>query len=107
MKRSIVGFTLILLQLLIVKPFAQSWECEKCPPRSIGLFDCDVQVPQPAWGDPLSLGDWLEFSFIASGIHEELFNNDPSRDCLSFYDGQFVLAADTVPDFDSVSYQIN
>jgi hypothetical protein len=107
MKRSIVGLTLVLLQLLIVKPFAQSWECEKCPPRSIGLFDCDVQVPQPAWGDPLSLGDWLEFSFIASGIHEELFNNDPSRDCLSFYDGQFVLAADTVPDFDSVSYQIN
>jgi hypothetical protein len=86
---------------------SQSWECENCPRRSIGLFDCDVQVPQPSWGDPLSLGDWLEFNFIASGINAELFSNDPSKDCLSFYDGQFVIAADSLPDFDSLSYQIS
>ncbi len=86
---------------------AQDWECEECPRRTIGLFDCDVQVPQPTWGGTISLSEWLEFNFIASGINAEIFSNDPSRDCLSFYDGQFVLAAESMPDFDSLSYQTN
>jgi hypothetical protein len=102
-------FTFILMiQLLgVLKTSAQNWECEECPPRSIGLFDCEVQVPQPSWGQSLTLGDWLEFSFVGHGISEELFLNDPSKSCLSFYDGQFVLAADSLPDFDSVSYQVS
>ena len=99
--------TLIFFLSLTGYLLSQEWECQKCPRRSIGLFDCDVQIPQPSWGSQLSLSDWLEFNFIGGGIHAELFSNDPSRDCLSFYDGQFVLAADSLPDFDSLSYQIS
>ncbi len=107
MRTYLMFFSIFLVCLLQLESFAQEWECEECPRRSIGLFDCDVQVLQPSWGDSLSLNDWLEFNFIAGGIHEEMIYNDPSRDCLSFYDGQFVLQAENMPDFDSMSYQIN
>jgi hypothetical protein len=105
--KHVIYFIIILLQLPSINSLAQGWECNDCPRRSLGLFDCDVQVPQPSWGDPLTLGDWLEFNFVAAGIHSELMDKDPSRDCLSFYDGQFVLEAETNPEFDSASYKIS
>jgi hypothetical protein len=88
---------------------AQSWECENCPKRSVGLFDIDNQVPKPVWGGGgnLTIGDWITFYFVAGGINEVLMYQDPSSECLTFYDGQFVLAMDSlnIPE-DSLYYQV-
>ena len=94
-----------ILIIPISQLHALDWECEKCPPRTVALYDCDVQVAKPAWGDSsLDLTDWLSMFFVAGGIHSKLVNEDPSSECISFYDGQFVNAADSLGDIDSLSY---
>jgi hypothetical protein len=67
---------------------SSGWECEKCPRRDVALFDLDVRVPQPGPGDSLSIADWLRLFLVAGGVHDKLVNEDPSKSCISFYDGQ-------------------
>ena len=95
----------LIVSLICSRGFAQDWECEECPPRSLGLYDCDVQVSKPSWGDPtLSLNQWVSMFFVASGIHEKLAVNDPSSDCFFIIDGQFVNQADSLGSLDSLSH---
>ena len=84
---------------------AQEWECEACPPRSLGLYDCDVQVPKPTWLTPvLSLEEWISMFFTAAGIHEKLAVDDPSSECFFIIDGLFINQADSLGSLDSLSY---
>lgn len=79
--------------------FSQGWECEECPKRNIGLFDLDVWVENPAAKDSSITGqiayqNWVELFMVASGVHEVLFNEDPSKECLTYFDGQMSVLLD-------------
>lgn len=100
--------TLLLLGL-IYPAFSQGWECEECPERDIGLFDLDVWIENPAKSDSTDIGnkkykDWVQLFMVAGGIHNTLFNNDPSKECLNYYDGQMTVIS-TIEDFDEQNYQ--
>lgn len=99
-RNDIISFTILLL--LSFSMLAQDWECKDCPKRKIGLFDLDVWVKNPA-NNPsdISQSDWAEMFMVAGGIHHALFNNDPSRECLNYYDGQMAVIAD----LDEQNYQ--
>jgi len=93
MKRSLV---LVILILMAHPVFSQGWECQDCPKRNAGLFDLDVRVENPIKDSPTYSGnrqyqDWVEFFMIAGGVHQVLFNEDPSKDCLYYYDGQMTM----------------
>jgi hypothetical protein len=87
--------------------FSQGWECKECPKRDIGLFDLDVWVPNPAELDSSIIGRidsqyWVELFMVAGGVHEVLFNQDPSKECLKYYDGQMsVLLSWDLEDYTS------
>lgn len=86
--------TLILIMLCFsFSVFSQSWECKECPKRNIGLFDLNVQIENPAETDSSITGqigyqNWVELFMVAGGVHLALFNEDPSKECLNYYDGQ-------------------
>jgi hypothetical protein len=92
MKMTRISLVLIILCFSFTV-FSQSWECKKCPKRDIGLFDLDVQIANPAETDSSITGqiayqNWVELFMVAGGVHLALFNEDPSKECLSYYDGQ-------------------
>ena len=67
---------------------AQDWECENCPKRSVARFDMDVQISEAEWqemGRPMI--DYADLYFIAGGVFNALFNDDPSRPCIRFTEG--------------------
>jgi len=76
--------------------FGQDWECEDCPKRDIGLFDLDVWVDNPTETDSSPVGQklyqtWVELFRVAGGIHYALFEDDPSNECIHYYDGQMSM----------------
>ena len=97
MKYSII-FTVILL-CFSFPVFSQGWEFKECPKRDIGLFDLDVWVPNPAETDSSITGqiahqNWVELFMVAGGVHQVLFNVDPRKECLTYYDGQMAVLSD-------------
>lgn len=85
-------FTVIML-CLSIPILPQGWECKDCPKRDIGLFDLDVWVEDPLTGGENYINsklhqDWVELFMVAGGIHDVLFNEDPSKECITYYDGQ-------------------
>ncbi len=91
--KNIISFTLLLFFFHSV--LAQDWECKDCPKRKIGLFDLDVWVKNPAnFPSDISQSNWVEMFMVAGGIHDALFNDDPSKECLNYYDGQMAVIAD-------------
>jgi len=86
--------------------FGQDWECEDCPKRHVGLFDLDVWVENPLDTDPSPAGQklyqtWVELFQVAGGIHHALFENDPSKECIHYYDGQMAM----ISGLDEPTYQ--
>ena len=70
----------------------QGWECQECPKRDLAFFEFDIwQKTAPAPGSGLDQGDWLKMFMVADGVLDALFNEDPSKGCINFYDGQTVL----------------
>ena len=97
MKHSVI-FSVILL-CFTYSLLSQGWECKECPKRNIGLFDLDVWIKNPAEKDSSYTGqrqyqNWVELFMVAGGVHEVLFNEDPSKECLTYYDGQMAVLAD-------------
>jgi hypothetical protein len=86
--------------------YPQAWECELCPPRNVGIYDLDVQVPQPSWEDSiLTFGEWLFMFNAGGGVAEKLMTDDPSKTCYYFTDGQFVDAFDSTGVLDTLTYE--
>jgi len=72
--------------------FPQGWECQECPKRDLAFFDLNIwQREAPAPGSGLDQADWLQMFMVADGILDALFNEDPSKDCINYFDGQMVL----------------
>ncbi len=70
----------------------QGWECQECPKRDLAFFEFDIwQKTAPPPGSGLDQGDWLKMFMVADGVLDALFNEDPSKGCINFYDGQTVL----------------
>lgn len=81
---------------------SQDWECEDCPKRKVGLFDLDVWIKNPAnVPSQISHTEWQELFMVAGGIHNVLFNSDPSKECLNYFDGQMAMLSN----FDEQNYQ--
>ncbi len=97
---------IILLNVLLFTFYSvlsQEWECEDCPKRKVGLFDLDVWLKNPANSpSQISYADWQELFMVAGGIHNSLFNNDPSKECLNYFDGQMAM----ISNLDEQNYQI-
>ena len=56
------------------------------------FFDLDVVIPDPSTsGDTLNQALWLEFFMVAGGIHEVIVDDQESKQCLNFYDGQMAV----------------
>ncbi|MDT8374800.1 MAG: Ig-like domain-containing protein [Bacteroidales bacterium] len=95
-------YSIIFVVIMLCFPFpvlSQGWECAECPKRDIGLFDLDVWIENPAEKDSSIIGQfqhqlWVELFMVAGGIHEVLFNEDPSKECLIYYDGQMAVLSD-------------
>ena len=69
----------------------QGWECQDCPSRDLAFFDLNIwEREPPSPGSGLDQADWLEMFMVAGGIHDALFNEDPSKECINYYDGQMV-----------------
>ena len=84
-------FILISVVIYSSPILPQSWECEDCPKRDLAIFDLDIfQREPPEPGSGLDEADWLEMFMVAGGILDAFFNEDPSSDCLNFFDGQMV-----------------
>jgi hypothetical protein len=87
--------TLLILVALIVYSnilLPQGWECQDCPKRDLAFFDLNIwQREPPPPGSGLDQADWLQMFMVADGILDGLINQDPSRDCVNFFDGQMVL----------------
>lgn len=82
----VLGLPLIGLLWGALPSFAQDWECRDCPKRTLGVFD--VAVPPAGADATLSYGDWLTMHMVSGGVLGTFMDDDPSRDCLSFYDTQ-------------------
>jgi len=81
----------------------QGWECQDCPKRDLAFFKFDVwQKDAPAPGSGLDQADWLKMFMVGDGVLDALFNNDPSKGCIDFYDGQMVL----VNEFGEENYSV-
>ena len=86
-----IHFILISVIIYSSPIIPQSWECEDCPKRDLAIFDLDIfQREPPEPGSGLDEADWLEMFMVAGGILDAFFNEDPSSDCLNFFDGQMV-----------------
>ncbi len=89
MKTLIFILVTIIVYSNLILP--QGWECKECPKRDLAIFDLDIfQREPPEPGSGLNEADWLEMFMVAGGILDAFFNEDPSRDCLNFFDGQMV-----------------
>ncbi|MGB5893267.1 MAG: hypothetical protein WBG58_03750, partial [Ignavibacteriaceae bacterium] len=89
MKTLFFIFVTIIVYSNLILP--QGWECQDCPKRDLAFFDLDIwQREPPEPGSGLDQADWLEMFMVAGGILDALFNEDPSNDCINFYDGQMV-----------------
>ncbi len=98
--------TTLILIFFFYPVFPQGWECEDCPKRDIGLFDLDVWVENPLETDSSIFGRkknqyWVELFMVAGGIHNALFDDDPSKECLNYYDGQLAMLSG----YDEQNYQ--
>lgn len=99
MKSLFFIFITILVYTNQVLP--QGWECQDCPKRDLAFFEFDIwQKEAPPPGSGLDQADWLKMLMVADGVLDGLFNEDPSKGCINFYDGQMVL----INEFDEENY---
>lgn len=90
MKTLIFILVTITVYSNLIQP--QGWECQECPKRDLAFFEFDVwQKQAPAPGSGLDQGDWLKMFMVGDGVLDALFNQDQSKDCINFYDGQTVV----------------
>lgn len=101
--KTLKKFILLTIFLFSISSvLSQDWECEDCPKRNVGLFDLDIWLKNPAdIPSQISYADWQELFMVAGGIHNVLFNSDPSNECLNYYDGQMAM----VSNLDEQNYQ--
>ena len=93
MKSLFFIFVTILVYTNQVLP--QGWECQDCPKRDLAFFDLNIwQREPPAPDSGLDQADWLQMFMVAGGIFDALFNEDPSKECINFYDGQMVTISE-------------
>ena len=95
MKRPLILFIVILLACSH-PAVPQGWECQDCPKRNVALFDLDVMIENPIKDNQTYSGnrqyqDWVELFMVAGGVHQVLFNEDPGKECLVYYDGQMAM----------------
>ncbi len=98
-------FTFLLAFALITttQVLPQGWECQDCPKRDLAFFQFNIwQKTAPPPGSGLDQADWLQMLMVADGVLHGLFNNDPSSECINFYDGQMVL----VNEFGEENYSV-
>jgi hypothetical protein len=99
MKSLFLIFITILVYTNQILP--QGWECEECPKRDLAFFEFDIwQKTAPPPGSGLDQADWLKMLMVADGVLIGLLREDPSRECINFYDGQMVL----INEFDEENY---
>lgn len=66
---------------------AQHWECSECPPRHVIVYD--FELPNEAeFAQSGGFAEWSELGFVADALLAALTEEDPSRECLIFLDGQ-------------------
>ena len=87
-----LSFLLFIIIVFTSQILPQGWECKECPKRDLVFFEFDIwQKTAPPPGSGLDQADWLQMFMVADGVLNGLFNYDPSKDCINFYDGQMVL----------------
>lgn len=72
--------------------FAQEWECQQCPRRSVAVFD--VAHPEPASDVTLLTSEYLHMQLADGGLLTKLLREDPSRECIDFVSAGFAQADD-------------
>jgi len=84
----ILRFVWAILAILLGAAPRAAWayECQKCPKRDLAVFA--IGAPPLKQDDMLSYGDWITMHLVTDGVFEKLFNEDPSKRCLTFIEAQ-------------------
>ena len=82
----------LLLYVFLATESAIARQCDVCSHPRIILYDAEMLVPRPSRVD--SLGGWWSLEWPISVARAALFNNDPTRDCVTWLDGAVVNARD-------------
>jgi len=67
-------------------------ECDQCSHPRVALYDAQMLVPKPSTAD--SIINWWTLQWPMVVARATLHNDDPSRDCITWYDGALVNARD-------------
>jgi hypothetical protein len=76
----------ILIQIFTLTQTTTAYECQKCPKRDIAVFG--ISVPPIESDALLDYSDWVYMHLVGDGLFNALFDEDPSRECLNFVEGQ-------------------
>jgi len=82
------GRVLIILVIFLGLALGPVWayECQKCPKRDLAVFA--IGAPPLKQDAMLSYGDWYPMHLVTDGVYDVLFNEDPSKGCLTFIEAQ-------------------
>jgi hypothetical protein len=88
-----IGF---LLTLLLSTGTSIAQQCDQCSHPRVALYDAQILVPKPSTADSIIAWWRLQWPMVVARV--TLHNSDPSRDCITWYDGALVNARDVQGD---------
>lgn len=98
MPRSFVR-PLVCGAVVLLSPLAIDAACDDCQRPRVVQFDLRIVPPRPS--DPSDsllidrIHEWRRLFWVARGVRNWFFNQDPSRECYTHLDGSFHTAGDT------------
>jgi hypothetical protein len=84
-----VGF---LLTILLRSEVTIAQSCDQCSHPRLALYDAQILVPRPSTAD--SIVAWWTLQWPMAVVRSTLYNTDPTKGCLTWYDGALVNARD-------------
>jgi hypothetical protein len=96
---NIIRFVLgkgLLLTFLLWTGTSTAQQCDQCSHPRVALYDAQILVPKPSAADSIIKWWTLQWPMVVARV--TIHNEDPSRDCIIWYDGALVNARDVQGD---------
>jgi hypothetical protein len=94
-----IPVSLWLFILMIIQTGTIFAACDKCQQPQVIQFDCKIIPPRPSdTTDPAlnqKILEWRNLFWVSAGIKGYVFNEDPTKDCITHLDGSFYTKGDT------------
>jgi len=89
-KSTLTMFTSLLFLIITFSQLTIAQECDDCSRPRIALYDFAMQVARP--DAPEEASKWVELFWPGVSTKMYLRNNEPNKDCLSWWDGALINA---------------